>query len=58
MTDRLYRTEQARSHLIADVAHELRTPLTIIQGQMELIQQGIKNLNQRLFYRFRMKYLV
>jgi two-component system sensor histidine kinase BaeS len=42
MTDRLYRTEQARSHLVADVAHELRTPLTIIQGQMELIQQGIK----------------
>ncbi|MCH5586738.1 ATP-binding protein [Shimazuella sp. AN120528] len=42
MADRLYRTEQARSHLVADVAHELRTPLTIIQGQMELIQQGIK----------------
>lgn len=42
MTDRLYRTEQARSHLVADVAHELRTPLTIIQGQLELIQQGVK----------------
>jgi two-component system sensor histidine kinase BaeS len=42
MTERLYRTEQARSHLVADVAHELRTPLTVIQGQLELIQQGIK----------------
>lgn len=42
MTDRLFRTEQARSHLVADIAHELRTPLTIIQGQLELIQQGIK----------------
>lgn len=42
MTEQLYRTEQARSHLVADVAHELRTPLTIIQGQLELIQQGVK----------------
>lgn len=42
MTQKLYKTEQARSHLVADVAHELRTPLTIIQGQLELIQQGIK----------------
>lgn len=42
MTEQLFRTEQARSHLVADVAHELRTPLMIIQGQLELIQQGIK----------------
>ncbi|SDZ24540.1 ATP-binding protein [Thermoactinomyces sp. DSM 45892] len=42
MTQKLYKTEQARTHLVADVAHELRTPLTIIQGQLELIQQGIK----------------
>lgn len=42
MTEKLVRTEQARTHLVADVAHELRTPLTIIQGQLELIQQGIK----------------
>lgn len=42
MTEKLVRTEQARTHLVADIAHELRTPLTIIQGQLELIQQGIK----------------
>jgi two-component system sensor histidine kinase BaeS len=42
MTDRLWRTEEARRHLVADVAHELRTPLTIMQGQLELIQQGVK----------------
>lgn len=42
MTEKLVRTEQARTQLVADVAHELRTPLTIIQGQLELIQQGIK----------------
>lgn len=42
MTERLHFTEEARKHLVADVAHELRTPLTIIQGQLELIQQGVK----------------
>ncbi|QQE77816.1 ATP-binding protein [Alicyclobacillus sp. SO9] len=42
MIDRLYETEQARRHLVADVAHELRTPLTIMQGKLELIQQGVE----------------
>jgi two-component system sensor histidine kinase BaeS len=42
MADRLKRTEEARRHLVADVAHELRIPLTIMQGQLELIQQGVK----------------
>lgn len=42
MTERLAQTEDARKRLVADVAHELRTPLTIMQGQLELIQQGVK----------------
>ncbi|KPV42129.1 sensor histidine kinase [Alicyclobacillus ferrooxydans] len=42
MTSKLSRTEQARRHLVADVAHELRMPLTVMQGQLELIQQGLK----------------
>lgn len=42
MTAQLSRTEEARRHLVADVAHELRIPLTIMQGQLELIQQGVK----------------
>jgi two-component system, OmpR family, sensor histidine kinase BaeS len=42
MTDRLSRTEEARRHLVADVAHELRIPLTVIRGQLELIQEGVK----------------
>lgn len=41
MSERIYDTEQARRHLVADVAHELRTPLTIMQGQLELMQEGI-----------------
>ncbi|GGI97868.1 two-component sensor histidine kinase [Alicyclobacillus cellulosilyticus] len=42
MAAQLAKMEQMRRHLVADVAHELRTPLTIIQGQLELIQQGVR----------------
>jgi len=42
MIDRLHETEHSRRHLVADVAHELRTPLTIMQGKLELIQQGVE----------------
>lgn len=42
MAAQLEKVEEMRRHLMADVAHELRTPLTIIQGQLELIQQGVK----------------
>ncbi|MDI3256855.1 MAG: ATP-binding protein [Kyrpidia sp.] len=42
MALQLSKIEETRRHLVADVAHELRTPLTIIQGQLELIQQGVK----------------
>jgi two-component system sensor histidine kinase BaeS len=41
MAERLEQTEAARRRLVADVAHELRTPLTVMEGQLELIQQGI-----------------
>lgn len=44
MSARLAKTEQARQRLVADVAHELRTPLTIISGQLELIQQGVREV--------------
>jgi two-component system sensor histidine kinase BaeS len=40
MAASLARSEEARKHLVADVAHELRTPLTILQGKLELIQQS------------------
>lgn len=46
MTERLSQIEEARRHLVADVAHELRTPLTIMQGQLELIQEGVREPDQ------------
>lgn len=47
MTGRLLQTENARKHLVADVAHELRTPLTIMQGQLELAQQSVMPMDEK-----------
>ena len=44
MAQQLFRTEEARKHLTADVAHELRTPLSIIQCHMEMIQEGGRDI--------------
>ena len=35
-------TEQARRRWIADVSHELRTPLSILRGEIEAIQDGVR----------------
>jgi len=40
MSAELRRTEEVRRSLVADVAHELRTPLTIVQGKLDMLQQG------------------
>lgn len=41
MSKELNAAVQTRRHLVADVAHELRTPVTIIQGQLDLLQDGL-----------------
>jgi two-component system sensor histidine kinase BaeS len=48
MADHLYRTEQSRRNLVADVAHELRTPLSVLQGQLESIQVGALEPDQEV----------
>jgi two-component system OmpR family sensor kinase/two-component system sensor histidine kinase BaeS len=41
MAQRLERSEQARKHLLADLAHELRTPLAALQANLEtLLDRG------------------
>lgn len=42
MSRQLSDAVQTRKRLVADVAHELRTPITIIQGQLDLIQDGLQ----------------
>ena len=41
MAERLDRSREARTSLLADVTHELRTPLTVIAGGLEAMTDGI-----------------
>ena len=38
----LEKTEQARRRWMADISHELRTPLSVLRGEIEAIQDGIR----------------
>ena len=41
----LEKNEQARQQWVADISHELRTPLTILRGDIEALQDGIRQPN-------------
>ena len=41
MAQQLQRNEQARRHMVADVAHELNTPLSVIRGNLEAMLDGV-----------------
>jgi two-component system sensor histidine kinase BaeS len=36
----------ARQQWIADISHELRTPVAVLQGEIEAIQDGVRELNK------------
>jgi len=38
----LGKNEQARRQWVADISHELRTPLSILRGEIEAIQDGVR----------------
>lgn len=38
----LEENEKSRRHWVADISHELRTPLAILRGEIEAIQDGIR----------------
>jgi two-component system, OmpR family, sensor histidine kinase BaeS len=42
----LEKNEQARRRWVADISHELRTPLSILRGEIEAIQDGIRQPGQ------------
>ena len=37
--------EKARQQWIADISHELRTPLSVLRGEIEALQDGIREVN-------------
>ena len=42
MATTLNNTEQQRRAFMADIAHELRTPLTVLKGELEAVEDGIR----------------
>ncbi|UFS71019.1 ATP-binding protein [Geomonas sp. RF6] len=38
----LEKNEQARRQWVADISHELRTPLSVLRGEIEAIQDGVR----------------
>lgn len=46
MAEALARNEEARRHMVTDIAHELRTPLTVLQGNLEGMLDGVVPLSK------------
>jgi two-component system, OmpR family, sensor histidine kinase BaeS len=46
MAQALERYEQMRLQWMADISHELRTPLAILRGEIEAMQDGVRELTQ------------
>ena len=46
MAQTLEKYEQMRQQWISDIAHELRTPLSILSGEVEALQDGVREVNR------------
>jgi two-component system sensor histidine kinase BaeS len=46
MAQALQRYERMRRQWIADISHELRTPLSILQGEIEAMQDRVREVNR------------
>jgi signal transduction histidine kinase len=47
MAEALERNEKARRNMVSDVAHELRTPLQNIRAQIEAVQDGVMQADEK-----------
>ena len=47
LAETLQANEKARKQWVADIAHELRTPLAILQGELEALQSGLRDLDEK-----------
>jgi len=45
LANTLQKNEHSRQQWIADISHELRTPMSILLGEIEAIQDGVRQLN-------------
>ena len=47
MAQTLEQYENLRKQWISDISHELRTPLSILQGEIEALQDGVRNFDSQ-----------
>lgn len=47
MAAALSRARQARRQWVADIAHELRTPISVLRGELEAIEDGLRQPDAR-----------
>ncbi len=47
MAQTLEEYEEMRKQWISDISHELRTPLSILRGEIEAMQDGLRDVNQQ-----------
>lgn len=45
LANTLQKNENSRHQWIADISHELRTPMSILLGEIEALQDGVRQLN-------------
>ena len=45
LAETLKRNETARQQWIADISHELRTPISILRGEIEVLQDGVREFS-------------
>lgn len=50
MTGELAAADEWKKKLIADSAHELRTPVSVLQGNLEMMLEGIYSINRERIY--------
>jgi len=46
----LENNEKAQRQWVADISHELRTPLSVLRGEIEALQDGIRNPDQNAMH--------
>jgi len=46
LSNTLQQSQEARDRWLADTSHELRTPLSILKGELEAMQDGIRDINR------------
>lgn len=47
MAQTLEKYEKMRHQWISDISHELRTPLSVLRGELEAVQDGVREMNRQ-----------